>query len=95
MAKKGKKESRKIEVTLEDDVLEEVDSIMADLKRRAGKDVSYEDCVKFLVSHYINDTYVVYVPDEFKKKKDEWEKKTGERKSNNEFLAFLIENLKV
>ena len=95
MAKKPKKkESRKIEITLEDEVLEEVDAIMEDLKRRTAKDVSYEDCIKFLVSHYINDTYVLYVPDGFKKKKDEWEKRTGEKKSNNEFLAFLIENFK-
>lgn len=94
MAKKTKKESKKIEVTLENEVLEEVDAIMADLKRRTGKDVSYEDCIGFLVSHYTNDTYVMYVSDEFKKKKDELENKTGERKSNSQFLTLLIENFK-
>ena len=98
MAKKktgeGRK-SKKVTLTLEGKLLDEINTIIERMERLARKSVSYDDCIRFLISHYTGDTYTLYIPEEYKKRKEEWEKKNRKQMNNNEFLELLIENLKI
>ena len=95
MAKKSRKEGEKVEIRVEGEDLDELEEILEVLRQRTKQNVTHEDCLRFLISHYKKDTYVLYIPEEFKRKKEEWEKKNEKEIDNNAFLALLIDTFKV
>jgi hypothetical protein len=87
--------SEEINLTLKGEILKDFYSILESLQRKTDSKVSYDDCLKFLITNYTRNRYVIYIPEEFKRAKEEWEKKNKKRITNNEFLELLVKNFRM